>query len=802
MMDQSCFRPLLDATEFLGNTKTRDALLQMQSVYQQKLYFVAFIGQYSAGKSCLINSLLGRKLLPEGTTETTPLLTYIRYGAREQAKLHYMDGAIQLIDIDQVAQLTQQAEDGHWDLDQLEFLEIYLREDMLRSGMILLDTPGVNTLIERHEQLLDASLSLAASIIYVAGHAPSMVDMDKLSMLTDAGFDISFVRTHCDEIKAQEETLEQVKSADQAPLAKCGIGPERCYYVSNNAESPLFAALGPLRNMLMEKGGRASAELDTGIERQLLVQAEQYRVALENRRTLLEQIHAKNTESLEKHQAQLLDKTKQLASRLEETEAAMHKRIESCRRTLQEDVKHQLETAIQRSGKRIEANTTVADETEMTALLRQEATTFSRNAYQLINASLDPLVQEVNGGIFADEIDLEPLTLPQAANYQELRADQDELTAHLRNQLTALQESQADLTQALTARVGSPEYIQLQQELQELQATLMEAQKERSDLPPYVPQMVVEEDGRMQPSQIARSIGAAADWAMLLIPGAQIESALMKVAQVPKVANSLGKFVGILEKAGQAAKKGDTIKDILFTLKNLSEHTRTSKRREKIAGDVVAKVAKGAGTGLDALRNAKQNNDSGSILDLLTIEHWAGKLGEQFDRPPHLVVDKEYEAQYKAAKDQLEASYREAQQRAYQKKLELGLLQEEEETLRSKEESLRIDQEAVSRELAKRETELRATAKQEALKKWRHDCAIWYQKEVTRRLQDVIDSYTEDFPARLEEYQCQRSQALRDALKKEQVSYNELKNAPEDEAALELQRVNELLEAINNVFHG
>ena len=43
MMDQSCFRPLLDATEFLGNTKTRDALLQMQSVYQQKLYFVAFI---------------------------------------------------------------------------------------------------------------------------------------------------------------------------------------------------------------------------------------------------------------------------------------------------------------------------------------------------------------------------------------------------------------------------------------------------------------------------------------------------------------------------------------------------------------------------------------------------------------------------------------------------------------------------------------------------------------------------------------------------------------------------------------
>lgn len=802
MMDRSYFLPLLDATELLGNTKTHDALLQMQSVYQQKLYFVAFVGQYSAGKSCLLNSLLKRRLLPEGTTETTPLLTYIRYGEREEAKLHYVDGAIQILDLEQVAQLAQQAEGGRWDLARLEFLEVYLHENMLRSGMILLDTPGVNTLIQRHERLLESSLSMAASIVYVAGHAPSLVDVDKLSMLTNAGFDVSFVRTHCDEIKTQEETLEQAKAADQSALAKCGIGPERCYYVSNKAESPLFAALDPLRDMLVQKGSHANVELEIDMERQLLVQAEQCSAALENRRIFLEQVHAKNAESLEKHQAKLLDKIKQLESRLEETEAAMRKRMESCRKTLQEDVKRQLEVVLQRSEERIEANTTAADEAEMTALLRQEVTIFSRNAYQLINASLDPLVQEINGGIPADEIGLETLALPQAANYQEVRADQDELAAHLRNQLAKLQESQADLTQALTARAGSPEYIQLQQELQELQAALVEAQQERGDLPPYVPQMVVEEDGRMQPSQIARSIGAAADWIMLLIPGAQVEAAITKVTQIPKVKKTLGKFVGILEKAGKAAKPGDTIKDILFTLKNLGEHTRTSKRREKIAGEAIAKVAKGAGTGLDALRNAKQNNDSGSILDLLTVEHWAGKLGAQFDRPPHLVVDKEYEAQYKEAKDKLEAAYRETQQKAYQKKLEMGLLQKEEEQLRAKEESLRIDQEAVSKELAKREAELRTAAKQEALKKWRCDCAIWYQNEMKRHLQNMIDSYTEDFPARLEEYQHQRLQALRDALEQEQTSYNKLKNAPEDEVALELQRVNELLECINNVFYG
>lgn len=48
-MEMSCFEPLLEAAELLKDAQTHDALLQMRSVYQEKQYFVAFIGQYSAG---------------------------------------------------------------------------------------------------------------------------------------------------------------------------------------------------------------------------------------------------------------------------------------------------------------------------------------------------------------------------------------------------------------------------------------------------------------------------------------------------------------------------------------------------------------------------------------------------------------------------------------------------------------------------------------------------------------------------------------------------------------------------------
>ena len=65
----------------------------------------------------------------------------------------------------------------------------------------------------------------------------------------------------------------------------------------------------------------------------------------------------------------------------------------------------------------------------------------------------------------------------------------------------------------------------------------------------------------------------------------------------------------------------------------------------------------------------------------------------------------------------------------------------------------------------------------------------------------MIEGYIEGFPSRLEEYQRQRLQTVREALEQERTAYDSLKNTPEDETALELRRVNDLLEEIHHVFH-
>ena len=57
-------------------------------------YLVSFMGQFSAGKSRLINNLLRRDLLPVHITETTAMITFIKYGSEEKAVLYY-EGVLQ-----------------------------------------------------------------------------------------------------------------------------------------------------------------------------------------------------------------------------------------------------------------------------------------------------------------------------------------------------------------------------------------------------------------------------------------------------------------------------------------------------------------------------------------------------------------------------------------------------------------------------------------------------------------------------------------------------------------------------------
>src|SRR5713101_2032665 len=53
----------------------------------ENLFSIVFIGEFSTGKSSIINALLGERILPEGITPTTDGITILKYGdVREEHK--------------------------------------------------------------------------------------------------------------------------------------------------------------------------------------------------------------------------------------------------------------------------------------------------------------------------------------------------------------------------------------------------------------------------------------------------------------------------------------------------------------------------------------------------------------------------------------------------------------------------------------------------------------------------------------------------------------------------------------------
>jgi GTPase Era involved in 16S rRNA processing len=67
------------------------------SKLKQTEFHVAFLGSYSAGKSTMINGILGREILPEANKSTTAFPTIVKKGAKDQAFIYFMDDKAQTI---------------------------------------------------------------------------------------------------------------------------------------------------------------------------------------------------------------------------------------------------------------------------------------------------------------------------------------------------------------------------------------------------------------------------------------------------------------------------------------------------------------------------------------------------------------------------------------------------------------------------------------------------------------------------------------------------------------------------------
>ena len=163
---------------------SRKALDNLQKAILQldELFLIVVAGEFNAGKSALINALLGEKALAEGTTPTTARVTLIKWGERPSEQV----------------------------LD--EGFAVYTYPLPLLKELNIVDTPGTNAIIRRHERLTDEFVPRSDLVLFVtsADHPLTESERQFLERILAWGKKIVFVLNKVD-IFENDAALQEVQ---------------------------------------------------------------------------------------------------------------------------------------------------------------------------------------------------------------------------------------------------------------------------------------------------------------------------------------------------------------------------------------------------------------------------------------------------------------------------------------------------------------------------------------------------------------------------------------------------------------
>ena len=103
------------------------------------------LGEFKRGKSTLINALLGRKVLPTGVVPLTSVVTTISAGDRDRLRVYFKDGTVRERPLDELAGYVTEADNPGNRLG-VEQARVEIDHDLLRTGLELVDTPGIGSI--------------------------------------------------------------------------------------------------------------------------------------------------------------------------------------------------------------------------------------------------------------------------------------------------------------------------------------------------------------------------------------------------------------------------------------------------------------------------------------------------------------------------------------------------------------------------------------------------------------------------------------------------------------------------------
>lgn len=142
-------------------------------------------GEFKRGKSSIVNTIIGEEICPVDDCITTSSVSLIKYGATPRLVRHFLNAenkvTTECIKIDSIKTYSK---GSSVNTDNTILLEVEIPSERLKSGLAILDTPGIGGLDPRHLSLTTFALTKADCVFFVTD-AQEPISASELSFLKD-----------------------------------------------------------------------------------------------------------------------------------------------------------------------------------------------------------------------------------------------------------------------------------------------------------------------------------------------------------------------------------------------------------------------------------------------------------------------------------------------------------------------------------------------------------------------------------------------------------------------------------------
>src|ERR1700722_13446212 len=160
------------AEEFVGRLpEPLDNDLKTLLVRLREPMRVAVVGREKAGKSTIVNALLGQRVAPTDVSECTRLVTWFHYGYPQRIVLEMRDGSEVETQLTTTGMLPDELPVP---AEQVASIQAYLTNDLLKD-LILIDTPGIGSVHEEYSMATEELLALTAQSNAATAQADAVV---------------------------------------------------------------------------------------------------------------------------------------------------------------------------------------------------------------------------------------------------------------------------------------------------------------------------------------------------------------------------------------------------------------------------------------------------------------------------------------------------------------------------------------------------------------------------------------------------------------------------------------------------